>query len=379
LSQRKKVSLKGFGRETVVFQIASAIPGNYTGAAEVLFEDELKFDNRRYVAFEARRPDRLLIVDGQEGSSVYASETYYLETALRVGRENSDRDLPSFEIERIVWDNGKGFPDLTGFRVIALANVGHFSSEDASRLKDFLATGGRLLVCCGDQFTQRAAEPLANAGILPASLEGVASLGPYRISSWSKEHPIFLPFGDPQYGDVRRLRFNKIARLKPSNADSLAQIPAGDPLIVESQLGEGKVLLWATTIDTAWTSFPRSRLFVPLTRQIFAYLTDQHVREHAIEELIANRRAGISRQDDRILVFNAAPEESELARVTPDEFRQSFRLPDKQEFADLSTEQLAALAPPPNSERPEEVWRTIAWILLGWLVVETFLAGRVHA
>ena len=80
-----------------------------------------------------------------------------------------------------------------------------------------------------------------------------------------------------------------------------------------------------------------------------------------------------------IQVFNVPTEESELARVTPEEFRQALNLPEKQEMSDLTPEQLAALAPPAKSERPEEVWRAVAWLLLGWLVVETFLAGRVHA
>ena len=41
-------------------------------------------------------------------------------------------------------------------------------------------------------------------------------------------------------------------------------------------------------------------------------------------------------------------------------------------------EELAALAPPEDSLRPEELWYAVAWILLGWLILETFLAGQVH-
>jgi hypothetical protein len=84
-------------------------------------------------------------------------------------------------------------------------------------------------------------------------------------------------------------------------------------------------------------------------------------------------------EGDRIVVSNVVPEESELARVTPEQFREAMRLPERQELADLSPEELASLAAPADSQRPNELWELVAWTLLGWLVVETFLAGQVHA
>ena len=35
-------------------------------------------------AFETRMPERVLLVDGEPGPSVFGNETYYLETALRL-------------------------------------------------------------------------------------------------------------------------------------------------------------------------------------------------------------------------------------------------------------------------------------------------------
>ena len=72
-------------------------------------DDALAIDNRRWVAFEARHPDRILLVDGQEGRSVFSSETYYLETALRLQDRGGQGQLRSFEPERIVWEAGTGF------------------------------------------------------------------------------------------------------------------------------------------------------------------------------------------------------------------------------------------------------------------------------
>ena len=60
---------------------------------EVAGGDDLPFDDRRWLAFEARRPDRVLLVDGEPGPSVFGNETYYLETALRLR-------LPGRRLER---------------------------------------------------------------------------------------------------------------------------------------------------------------------------------------------------------------------------------------------------------------------------------------
>ena len=59
-------------------------PGLYHGFVEVAATDDLPFDNRRWLAFEARLPDRVLLIDGEPGPSVFGNETYYLETALRL-------------------------------------------------------------------------------------------------------------------------------------------------------------------------------------------------------------------------------------------------------------------------------------------------------
>ena len=77
-----------------------------------------------------------------------------------------------------------------------------------------------------------------------------------------------------------------------------------------------KVLLFTSTVDTAWSDWPRSRLFVPLTRQIFAYLTDQHLRESRIVSATAAGEPGIVTQGNRIIVSNVVLYRSEKGIAT---------------------------------------------------------------
>ncbi|MCA9187616.1 MAG: BatA domain-containing protein [Pirellulaceae bacterium] len=379
LEYEQMASVPAGGSTRVVFEIDHATPGIYEGAAAISIEDDLTEDNRRFVAFEARHPDRVLLVDGDEGSSVFGSETYYLETALNLGKTLSRKELPSFETERIIWENGEGFPDLNGFRVIVLANIGRFSTTDATRLQNAVLGGARLLIFPGDKFTSLSAAPLQQHGLLPASHATTGEGSPYRVTTWDTEHPMFRPFADPEYGDLRRLQFRQVIHMTPvADATTPAELQNHWPLLVEKTLGTGRIAMFATTADAAWSSWPRERLYVPVVHQLLEYLTDQHLREESISESVATQQVGLVHAEKRIDVQNIAPRESAMARVSVEEFRQQYGLLDADELAELTPAERAALAAPVGSERPNEAWKAVAWLLMGWMILETFLASRVH-
>ena len=122
----KTVSIEGHSRQLVRFEAPVNEPGLYHGFVEVAASDDLPFDNRRWLAFQARVPDRVLLIDGEPGPSVFGNETYYLETALRLrlpGDPASASPSP-FEPTRAAWGGpGSSLPDLTPFHVVILCNV----------------------------------------------------------------------------------------------------------------------------------------------------------------------------------------------------------------------------------------------------------------
>jgi hypothetical protein len=351
----------------------------YRGEAAIDHADDLTFDNRRLLAFEARLPDRILLVDGEQGRSIYQSETYYLETALRLDVPLGDEPPRTYEIERIVWDDGEGFPDLTGFRAIVLCNLGRFTATDVDRLLAYLNAGGNLLVFSGDRSTHAVLQTLAAAGVLPLESIGQRTIGPAAVSSWQKDHPLLRPFADPQHGDLRRLIFHAVNDLATADASKVLMAAGDRPVLVEHALGQGIVLFMGTTADRAWNDWPQGRLYVPLVRQMLAYVTGQlGERRNVQTALVENpgQQAGIEQRGAVAIVRNIDPRESQLDRVTEAEFRRAFNLP--AEEAKPSAE-AAAIAAPPGAERPDENWTTFAWLLLAVLAVETLLASRVHA
>ncbi|MFN0054595.1 MAG: BatA domain-containing protein [Planctomycetales bacterium] len=382
LSATGQADIVGYGRTQLDLPIAVAADGVYRGEATIDFEDSLALDNRRYVGFEARHPDRVLLVDGQEGRSVFANETYYLETALRLVTAESGGDQRSFEVERIVWEAGRGFPRLEGYRCVVLANLRRMAAEDGRRLQSYVQGGGRLLIFAGDQVSAASLSPLADLGVLPGRVAAEPVDGRFRVDAWDAEHPALACFADPQQGDLRRVEFRRLLPLESLVEGARPLVQTGDHVVAaELVAGTGRCLYFGTTADRDWTELPRTRLYVPLIRQLLAHLTDQLGERRGVTSRLVTRpgdKIGIEQVEGVWVVTNLDPRESIPDRVTAEELHASLGVaPPVAE--DEERQAALAMTLPPDALRSDEIWTTVAWILLAVLAVETLLAARVHA
>jgi hypothetical protein len=374
------------GHGNAVFELPLKIEkdGLYRGRVAIAVEDALALDNTRWIAFEARHPDRVLLVDGQEGRSIFSNETYFLETALRLRTEEASGQTRSFEVDRIVWEAGEGFPRLEGYRAVVLANVRRLTAEDGRRMDSFVRNGGSLLIFAGDQVGSQSLAVLQERGLLPGHVGEASIEGRLRVERWDVKHPALACFNDPQQGDLRRVVFQRVLPLKSLEPDSAELLGSGDLIIAaERQMGKGRCLYFGSTADRDWTELPRSPMYVPLMRQLLAYLTDQLAERSAITNLPVGRlqqTAGITPLDgdgEHWLVTNIDPRESRMERVTSEELMKlagtvPTETPDE-------TSSVAGLTLPADALRPDEIWTTVAWILFAVLAAEILLAGRVHS
>ena len=377
--------LAGHERRLVRFEVPIAEPGLYRGYVEIAAGDDLPFDDRRWLAFPARRPERVLLVDGEPGPSVFANETYFLEMALRLALPGQDPKTSAtpYALERLTSNDRSGsLPRLDQFRVVVLCNVPDLSPADAAALGRFEAAGGNVMIFTGDLVKPAAYQGLEEANVMPGRLEGPAEDGPYRVAAWEKDHPIFAPFGDPLHGDLRTLRFRRIARIVPDALSRvLATASGGLPLLVERSHGAGKCLLFAFPADNAWGEWAIHRLYLPLVHQLVGYATNRLPENSPVKFARAGQgptqAAGVVVENGHAVVRNVDPAESEIERTTVATLRDVYRIPEakkNQSGAPLAQASLAA-----GVERPDELWRPIAWGLLFVLVAEMFLANRTHA
>jgi hypothetical protein len=381
--QFESVDLPSTSRQAVRFSTAIQKPGLYKGYVEIASTDDFALDNRRYLAIEARLPDRVLLVDGEPGVSVYGNETYYLEAALRLRLPLKGGSITPYEPERLAWANEAALPDLRDFRLLVLCNVASMPEEGVLRLRRFVLGGGSLLFFTGKHVRAEGYEPFTAAGWLPARVVGPAAPGLYRFDHWDKEHPILKPFSDPQQGDLRRLVFHQVTKLEPTpGAKVLAAVQTGEPLLLESRLERGKILLFASSADRDWSSWPETRLYVPLIHQLVGYLTERLPENQRVQEKPAGSgkeaEPGITSVENTVVVRNLDPTESEMERLTEEQFRKAYHLPLLD--ADIANRRAAAAANGASgSERPDEIWTYVVWLLLIVLVGELFVANRTHA
>lgn len=204
-----------------------------------------------------------------------------------------------------------------------------------------------------------------------------------RVDRWETKHPALACFSDPQQGDLRRIEFHKALPLVSTEEDARGLLFAGQSIVIaERSVGRGRCLYFGSTADRDWTELPRTPMYVPLMRQLLAYLTDQLADRSAVASRLIEHpqeAAGITPvadQDGHWLVMNVDPRESALERVTVEELQKVAG----GSLSKTSEEDLAAAGVlPADSLRPDEIWTQVAWVLLAVLAAETLLAGRVHA
>jgi hypothetical protein len=222
-------------------------------------DDALPTDNVFHFVVSPAQPVRVLVLDrgGTAGGALYLTRALSIgdaprfETTVRQAEAVSDEDLRRVSVVLI---NDLAVPAALG-----------------RRLQRFVAAGGGLLVAAGSRATWA-----SEVDLLPAAVEapvdrtrGEAA----RVGALEFGHPVFEPFRTPRSGDFTAARIYGYRAVKPvTGAEVLARFDAGAPALVERTVGAGRVLLWASTLDLAWSDFPLKPVYLPFVHQAVRYL-----------------------------------------------------------------------------------------------------------
>jgi hypothetical protein len=254
--ETKPLEIPENGRATVEFVSMEAPYGRNKGEVRVDSGDSLPADDSFFFAVERSDPRHALFVH-ESGDS---RGLLYFKAALEASGQSA------FEIDAANVDQTANVAP-SKYAFVVLSDVGTIPPTFESQLRDYVRNGGAVLVALGHNSIGRSKVPVADLAI-----EGTRYSGRegelFQATGWlDASHPSILK--DDHWDDVK---FYQAIRVAPGSARVAAKLTDQTPLLTDQQLGEGRVLVFASTFDNLANDFPLHNSFVPFVEQTARYL-----------------------------------------------------------------------------------------------------------
>lgn len=226
--------------------------------------DGVPFDNTVYVAPPEKQ--RLSVVYfGADNPSDATQPLFFLKHAL----ESS----PRVDVKLFRPQGGEGGLSAA----LASVKVGFLTGATpgiARPLRAWIESGATLFAVPSsaseaDALARAVADVEINATDIRPTAGGYAMWGEIDF-----KHPLFSPFADPRYSDFTKIHVWRYRRLDAARFDGariLARFDSGDPAVMETSLGKGRVVWLATGWQPIDSQLAVSSKFVPLVWSVLDY------------------------------------------------------------------------------------------------------------
>ncbi len=286
----QKIDLSAHARAEVLFPLQVPESGAHALVA-VLEGDRLTIDDQRPSVVVVPPPLRVLVVNGAAAARIADDEIGYLMAVLEPPEEGAiGAGLAAGFDPRAISPDELSSPetDLTAWEVIVLANVSasHLGPKVVEQLERAVARGTGLVLSVGDRVAGEDARFPWNdklyrpdgSGLLPAELLRHVTVtgrrgGYFRVAEFDAAHPVLSFFADDLWRPLLTEApvYEFVACQPLADAKVLARLDDEEksPLLVERPYDQGRVYLWTSTLDRAWTFLPDSpHSFIPLVHEL---------------------------------------------------------------------------------------------------------------
>lgn len=268
---------QGTAQKTLAHRFAQ---GGTVTVAGVLTPDALVEDDRRALVLSVPRALTALVVNGSPSTQKYKDEAFFLDAAL---------SAPGSPVRSVVRDaEAARRESLSAYDEVFLLNVEAPPPEQVKALEDFVAAGGGLFIGLGDRVDPDAWNAAAGR-LLPRRLRVVktavepgqadAASRAARLQQVSLSHPVFSPFTGRAREGLLSARFFRYVLFEgdapgaEASSEVLATMDDGAPVFVAARQGQGRVLLYGSTVGRGWSDLPIRTAFLPLAQRIAAWLS----------------------------------------------------------------------------------------------------------
>ncbi len=241
--------------------------------------DSLQEDNERWCIISMPPDIPVAVIDGDPArrNAIYLTSVF--QPSQRVQTGVRPVEVPVSFLQMSTEDQLDEFP------VIYLLDVSTLDAKSITNLENYVRRGGGVAVFVGPQVSTSFYRQWHDQGNFPVPLHRLDVSSPILDGSGAlvvEDHPVFrvlLGEGNPFASQVRIQQFIRpIPNWEPDSQSAtriLARLADGQPLAVERSLGDGKLVVFLTTLAPIWNTWAMQPSFVVVLLELQVYLNRQ--------------------------------------------------------------------------------------------------------
>jgi hypothetical protein len=258
----KVAELPASGRATVEFAGMDAPYGLNRAEVRIDSADQLEADNHFFFGVERSDPKKILFVhEARQPRSVL-----YFRNALEASAD------AAFSLEPVTAEQ-VGNVSPSNYAAVVFSDVASIPASFLEAVSAYVKKGGAALMAVGPVAGTRPRVPLFDEAVQDAHYTPRSGERFQVATEVDATHPAI--------GRANRwegVKFYHTVRIDPGKSHVLAKLADGTPLLMEKKIGEGRVLVFASTFDNISNDFPLRASFVPFIEQTAYYLSGEEDR-----------------------------------------------------------------------------------------------------
>ncbi|RSL15532.1 putative membrane protein (TIGR02226 family) [Edaphobacter aggregans] len=252
----KKVEVPADGRATVAFESLDVPYGANRCEVRIDAADGFPVDDASSFAVKRADPERVLFVH-QAGDS---------RSALYFGSALAAAAQASFVLQPILADQAAD-ADPTKYAFVVLSDVVSIPSILENSLLQYVKNGGSVLIAVGTSEAHRQRIPVFGESASDARFYSRAG-GFSNVGQVDGSHPAMK-----ESAGWKDAKFYYATVVDAGRSRVAARLADGTPLLMDKQIGQGHVLVFASGFDNVTNDLPLHPAFVPFVDQSARYLS----------------------------------------------------------------------------------------------------------
>lgn len=260
----KDVTIPPAGRASVEFIGLETPYGWRRGEVKIEGGDTFANDDVSRFAVERSDPRRVVFLHSARDSR---SELYYAAALDSAASGSFKADIASVD----------STPNLQNAAYVVLADPGALRPALETTLKDFVRGGGNLLIAVGPNTAVANQVPVSGLALSGSRLSDRGKELFQTIGQRDQTHPVL-----EKAAGLETVKFYQLAQIEPGTAKVLARSAGNQPILLEQQLGEGRILVLASGLDNLGNNLPIHPAFLPFVERTAQYLSRQEESAQAV-------------------------------------------------------------------------------------------------